>query len=245
MAGSELSTRALRVAPRWTLFAAGFLVAFLIVGFSVGFVDSAPSALSDNAKVLTGPSYQAFAALDGLAWIVIGATIWILAMMAQPTAALRARLAALSGVAIAVLGSLGGFIRLTLVPYLASQYIGASSTQQATVVVDFHTVQGLFGAAFTAGQFFQVTGFLFVASALLTIPGFPRWLAGWAAFPAATAGVLFIIDLLFPLTQPDFFGPILIVHIIIGTLGLFIALTIKLWKFQPAPRAPAGPISAV
>ncbi len=230
-----MSGLAIRLVSRVAL-ATGIVVLLLVImGIGLGGDVDSPQVLSSNPQSLLSPAYRAFATFDGLGWILIGAALWALSVLIEPFARLRSRVVALCGVAQLV-GGLGGFTRLEALPDLAARYISANPAQQITISDSYRTLYvGPINAMFTTGQIFQAAGFLLVASAALVVPRFPRWLAIWVGLPGVTAGLLFIIDIVAP-TSAVFF-PILLFHIIAGTVALQFALAARLWRFGPAGAA--------
>ncbi len=228
---TEMPRLATRLVSRVAL-ATGIVVLILVImAISLGGDTDSPQAFSSHPQSLLSPAYRAFATLDGLGWIFIGAALWALSVLIEPFAPLRSRVVALCGVAQLV-GGLGGFTRLEALPDLAARYISANPAQQTALLDSYRTLYvGPIDAMFTTGQIFQAAGFLLVATAALAVPRFPRWLAIYVGLPGVTAGLLLIIDILAP--GSSIFFPILLFHIIVGTVALQFVLAARLWRFGP------------
>ena len=199
------------------------LLVLTAVGSGTG--DDRPATFQAQPQSLTGLGYQTFTVLDALGWIFIGLIIWSLGVFIGPFSPSRSRLASVFGIATFV-GALGGFTRNQAVSGLAASYVSASPAQQTVILYTYNTLYNIINAMFTTGSIFQAAGFLLVASTLLAVPTFPRWLAAWVGIPGVTSSILFIIDIVAP--RSYIFVPIFLIYIIVGIIGLSFALAWRL-----------------
>lgn len=221
-----------RFLSRWALMTAlvvvGLFASFLIV---LGAAGSAPSDYAELAGAARRPgAYRAVGLLDFLVWFGIGGTLVALSCVLAHQAPIRAAFIAACGVG-QVVGALGGFIRLNAIGDLATRYAGATPDQQAGLVQSYLDLWQVIGAHFDAGSTLYGVAFLLVASAAVSVVGFPHWLAGWFGLSGLWAllsntlsfvGSPFQITDLFPL------------YMILGIAGLHLAIAAVFWRPSPA-----------
>ncbi|MDV3292807.1 MAG: DUF4386 domain-containing protein [Nitrososphaerales archaeon] len=211
------------------------IVDLLFLLTAAGFGNDSPQAFQAQPQALTSLGYQTFAVLDALWWILMGFVVWSLGVFIEQFSPSRGRLASVCGIATFV-GALGGFTRKWAVPGLAASSVSASPTQQTAILYTYDTLYNLTSAMFTTGIIFQAAGLLLVASALMVMPRFPRWLAALVAISGVTASILSVLDIV---ARTYIFFPILLIHIIVGSIGLQFALA---WRLR-RPLTDSMPVS--
>lgn len=226
------ASRWFRFLSRWALVTTLVVVALFASFFVVlGAAGSAPSDYAELAGAAHQPdAYRAVGVLDFLVWFGLGGTLVGLACVLAQQAPIRAAFIAACGVG-QVVGALGGFIRLNAVSDLATRYAGAAPDQQAEVVRSYLDLWLVIGAHFDAGSTLYGAGFLLVASAALSVVGFPRWLAGWFAlsgiWPLVSNTLSFVGS---PLQLTNLFP----LYMVLGIAGLHLAIAVAFWRRAPA-----------
>jgi len=169
-------------------------------------------------------------AFDLLVWSGLGGTLVALSCVLAQQAPIRAAFIAACGVG-QIVGVLGGFIRLNAVSDLATRYAVAAPDQQAGLVQSYLDLSQPIGAHFDAGSTLYGAGFLLVASAALSVVGFPRWLAGWFALSGSWA---LVSNALYAVGSPFQIRDLFPLYLILGIAGLHLAIAIVFWRRAPA-----------
>jgi hypothetical protein len=128
-------------------------------------------------------------------------------------------------------GILGPFVRVGATADLAARYATASAAQQPALLEVFRAFNeadtvmtyvafGLFGI-----------GCLLVAALTQAVAGFPRWLTVWFAV-AGIAGLAIVAALFVTGSIVPF--PVLGIQILIGVLGLHLAIALAFWRAVPS-----------
>ena len=226
------ASRWFRFLSRWalmtTLMVVGLFASFFMV---LGAAGSAPSDYAELVGAAQQPSaYRAVGVFDFLVWFGLGGTLVALSCVLAQQAPMRAAFIAACGVG-QVVGALGGFIRLTAISDLAARYADASADQQASLVRSYLDLWLVIGAHFDAGSTLYGAGFLLVASAALSVRGFPRWLAGWFGLSGIwplVSNTLSFVDSPFQVTG------LFPLYMILGIAGLHLAIAVAFWRRAPA-----------
>ncbi len=87
------------------------------------------------------------------------------------------------------------------------------------------------GAHFDAGSTLYGAGFLLVASAALSVVGFPRWLAGWFALSGSWA---LVSNALYFVGSPVQIRDLFPLYMILGIAGLHLVVAVAFWRRAPA-----------
>jgi hypothetical protein len=220
----------LRFLSRWALATALMVVGLFVVFFGGIGIASTDSALGQQyvelMQAVRNPGlYRVFTILDALAWLLTGGSLLVLAGICVSRVPIQAALIAACGIG-QLTGSLGGFMRLDGISDLAVRYASSAPDQQAAVLQSYLDLERIIGAHFHAGNLLQGVGFLLVAWAVLSHLSFPRWLGVWFAVP----GLLPLIQFALVAAGSPFSFPLLLVHLVIGLLGLHVALAWTLWR---------------
>ena len=231
---NDVSTRWLLFLPRWSLVAGLVILALPIVIF--GGVGQQPSdtALGEGyAELLQAARspamYRLGMTFDALGWLMIGGSLLTWATVLRRRAPIRAVFIAACGIG-QLTGMLGGFMRLNGVSELAKLYTATSPDQQTIVLRSYLDLWAVINSHFHAGNLIQGVGFLLVAWAAFSLAGFPRWLAIWLALP----GLLPLVQFILVAVGTPFSLPLIIFHVIIGTVALNFAMAVALWR--PSPK---------
>jgi hypothetical protein len=231
--GNE-TARWLRFLPRWSLVAGLVILALPIVIFGgIGQLASDNALGAEYAELLQAVRspgmYRVGMTLDAVGWLMIGGSLLTLAGILRRHAPIRAIFVAACGIA-QLTGSLGGFMRLNGISDLAAQYATAAPAQQAVLLESYLNLWRVIDSHFHAGNLLQGVGFLLVAWAVFSLSGFPRWLAIWLALP----GLLPLVQFILVAAGTPFSLPLIIFHVIVGTVALNFAMAIALWR--PSPK---------
>lgn len=223
---------------RWTLFAAlalvGVFVAFGALIAATGDAATGDFALFELVGASRSPAlHRVMGALDALAWLGIGGTLLGFAGLFAPWARRRAALLAACGVG-QLAGAVGAYMRLGAVNELGGRYAAAAAPdQQAALIQAQLTLAQIISAHFSLGQLLNGAGFLLLASAGLSLAGFPRWLAVWfglSGLYAVVAQVVFAAGS--TVLQPAF--PL---YAVVGLIAPFIAVAVAFWRRGPVLTA--------
>jgi len=171
---------------------------------------------------------------DALGWLLIGGILLSFAALAHSDAPARAIFVAACAIG-QLAGSLGGFMRLDGTSALAAHYASASAAEQAILQQSYIVLNAVIQSHFHAGQLLQGAGFLVAASVALGLAAFPRWLAFCVAIPGLTSLILFVVQL-----TAEFSFPLLLLHILVGIIGLPCALALTLWRESARQRGLAA-----
>lgn len=225
--------RWLRFLSRWALVTVLMSLGLFAVFFGgIGFQpsDNALGAeYTDLMQAVRSPAfYRLFTVFDALSWLMMGGTLLALASVIRSHGPIRAALIAACGIGM-LTGVLGGFMRLVGIGALATQYAAALPTQQSALLPSALALYEIISAHFVAGDLLHAAGCLLVASAAFALPAFPRWLAGWFIL----AGIL---DMLQGTTSGlgAFFFPVLLLTVVVGVMGLHVAIAVAFWRVSPA-----------
>lgn len=227
---NDLSVHWLRFLPRWSVLAGIVILALPIVIFGgVGQQESDNALGPDYAELLQAVRspglYRLAMTLDAVGWLMIGGSLLIWSGVLRHHAPIRA--AAIAACAIAqVSGSLGGFMRLNGISDIAMRYATATSDHQAILLESYLNLWRVINSHFHAGNLLQGVGFLFVAWAVFSLRGFPRWLNIWLLIP----GLLPIVQFTLVAAGAPFSLPLIVFHVIVGTVALNFAMAIVLWR---------------
>lgn len=222
--------RWLRLLPRWSLVAGFVILALPVVIFGgVGQQASDNVLGAEYAELLQAIRdpviYRVGMTLDAVGWLMIGGSLLILAGVLRRHAPIRASFIAVCGIA-QLTGSLGGFMRLNGISDLATHYAIAAPDQQAVLLESYLNLWRVINSFFHAGNLLQGAGFLLVAWAVFSLSSFPRWLAIWLALP----GLLPIAQFILVAAGAPFSLPLIIFHVVIGTVALNFAMAVALWR---------------
>lgn len=236
---NSLPARWLWFLPRWSALTGLVLLALPIVIF--GGVGQQPS---DNAlgqgyaelmQAVRSPGlYRVAMTLDAVAWLMIGGSLLTFSAVLGRHAPIRAVFIAAGGMG-QLTGVLGGFMRLNGVSELAKLYTAASPDQQTILLRSYLDLWAVINSHFHAGNLIQGLGFLLVAWAAFSLPGFPRWLAIWLVLP----GLLPLVQFSLVAAGAPFSLPLIIFHVMVGVVALNFAMAVALW------RPPAVLVSSV
>jgi Domain of unknown function (DUF4386) len=228
--------RWLRFLSRWALVTVFMVLALLLVYLGgIGFApsDNALGAeYSELLQAVRAPALHRLAmTFDASGWLTMGGTLLTLAIILSRHTPIRAMLIAACGMGLLV-GVVGGGIRLVGISGLAAQYASSAPAQQAALLSPTLALYEMFSALFVVGDVLAGAAFLLVASAAWGLPVFPRWLTGWLVL----AGVL---SLLQGVTSAvgAFSFPILLLTVVIGILGLHVAIAVAFWRVAPVSLA--------
>lgn len=222
---------------RWALFAALALVA-LFVAFGALLAATGDTAATDFAIVeLVGASrspalHRVMGALDLLVWLGIGGTLLGFAGLFAPWARRRAALLAACGVG-QLAGAVGAYMRLVSVNELAGRYAAAAPDQQAVLVQAQLTLFQIISAHFNLGQLLNGAGFLLLASAGLSLAGFPRWLAVWFGL----SGLYAVVAQVVLAAGSTALLPVFPLYAVVGLIAPFIAVAVAFWRRVPVLTA--------
>jgi hypothetical protein len=217
-----------RFFPRWCAGAALVLLGLPVVFFgALGVADSDEVLGPAYAELLQASravgAYRLAMVFDALGWAMIGGTLLVLGRLLERQAPVRA--AFVSACAVGqVAGVLGGFLRLDGYASLAERYPAATPEQLTALLDAFLALQRVVGACFHAGNLLQGAGFALAAWALLSLPGFPRWLAVWMVLP----GVLPLAQFVNVATGAPFSFPLILFHVVVGIIALHVAIAVAL-----------------
>ena len=223
-----------RLLARWSLAQASLAVGLLIV-FLVG-VGFDPALPADRAELVGASrslgSFRLAMVFDGLSWASVGGTLLIFAGLFAHSAPKRAVFAAACGAGM-VSGILGSTLRLDATSDLAGRYAAASPEQQTAIVDSYLLLAQVITSHFAAGHLMQILGFGLAASMALGTVGFPRWIALSLALLATSATAFFALDIV------DVFSfPLLIVHVLVFSIALNVAIALRLWNGLSASVPP-------
>jgi len=222
---------------RWTLFTALALVgAFVAFGALLAAAGDAP--MGDIAVFeLVGASrspvlHRVVGVFDVLVWLGTCGALLGFAGLFAPFARRRAALLAACGVG-QLAGAVGAYMRLGAVNELAGRYAAAAPDQQAALVQAQLTLFQIISAHFSLGQLLNGAGFLLLASAGLSLVGFPRWLAIWFGLSGLYAvGAQLVFAAGSTTLQPVF--PL---YAIVGLIAPFIAVAVAFSRRVPVLTA--------
>jgi hypothetical protein len=163
--------------------------------------------------------------IDAIIWILIGGILLALAGILRRHAPIRATFVAVSGVA-QLLGLLAGFLRLGATSDLASSYATAPADAQSLLLDAYLNLWRVIDAHYHVAVLFLAVGYLVAAWSLLSLPGFPRWLAAWMALPGLLAAVQFLLVT----SGVPFSRPINLAAAALGNVALNFAIAAALWR---------------
>jgi hypothetical protein len=166
-------------------------------------------------------AYRVAMVFETLLWLAFGITLVLLAGLLHRHAPRRAALIAAAGAGQAV-GMLTGCLRLALISPLAAQY----ASDPDTAIRLFPGSQRLAQAPWQAGSLILGVGFFMAATVAWTLPGFPRWLAGWMFIPALLPLVQFVVVA----TGHPFIVPLAIANNVVGYGAMSLAMALA---FRP------------
>lgn len=236
--------RLFRFLWRWSLILmllALASMAVFVVGIGSQATDSArgPENVELMQAVRRPVAYALQTASEAIYWLMMGGTLSSFARLFARRASLWAAFIVACGIG-QLAGSLGSFLRLTGVGYLANRFAIVNSGQQAALVQSFLDLNRVIPPLYAAGTLLCGAGFLIVAWAAWEWRGFPRWLTIWLAVHGFLGLALFGLRAigspgawLLPAILPD--G-------VIGLLGLQIALTVTFWR--PSAALVSGEVEA-
>lgn len=224
--------RWLRFLSRWALVTALMVIALLLIfGGGLGF------APSDNAlgleyrellqAVRVPAMYRLFTTFDAMGWLMMGGVLLIVSAILKNRAPIRARLIAACGIGL-LTGILGGVTRLVAISDLAARYAIATPPQQAVLLQATLTLFEIIAVFFVVGDILAGAGYLLVASVGFSPGAFPRWLAGWFVLAGALALLQGITSAL-----GAFSFPVLLLTLVVGVLGLHVAVAVAFWRPPP------------
>jgi len=227
------TTRWLRLLPRWSLVAGLVILALPVVIFGGVGQQASDNVLgaeyAELLQAIRNPGmYRVGMTLDAVGWLMIGGSLLILAGILRRHAPIRAIFIAACGIA-QLTGSLGGFMRLNGISDLAVHYATAAPDQRAVLLESYLNLWRVVNSQFHAGNLLQGAGFLLVAWAVFSLSGFPRWLAIWLALP----GLLPLVQFILVAAGTPFSLPLIIFHVIVGTVAMNFAIAIALWRPSP------------
>ncbi|GEM_PF-1818951 len=237
--GSSLSEPAtddlirwLRFLSRWALVTVFVGIALLLVYLGgIGFAQSDTALGAEYSELLQAvrvpTMYRLFTTFDATGWLMMGGVLMIVAAILKNHAPIRALLIAACGVGLFT-GILGGVMRLVGISDLAAHYAISTPTQQAVLLQPTLALYEVIGAHFVVGDVLAGVGYLLVASATFSLAAFPRWLTGWFVLAGA-------LSLLQGTTSAlgAFSFLILLPTIIVGVLGLHVAVAVAFWRPSP------------
>ena len=225
---------------RWTLLAAlayvGLFGAFGALLAAARDAGAADFALVEFVGASRSPAvHRLMAALDALVWLGIGGTLLGFAALFAPWARRRAALLAACGVG-QLAGVIGAYMQLGAVNELAVRYAAAAPDQQAALVQAHLTLAQIVSAHFGLGQLLYGAGFLLLASAGLSLGGFPRWLAAWFGL----SGIWSVTAQVFNVGGSAFFMSLFLVDAVAGLIAPFLAVAVVFWRRAPVLGASAA-----
>lgn len=220
----------LHLLPRWSLLLA--LTALLLpLVFIVGLGQQA----SDNAlgaayvellQAVRNPAMFRLAWLiDALVWLMLGVSLLVFAGALQRRAPIRAAFIAVCGLA-QLFGAFGSFLRLDGISDLAIRYATTATADQTVFLEAYLSLSRVIDSANHLGVLLQGLGFLLVASCLLSLRGFPRWLAIWLVLP----GILAISQFVLFITGAGYVFLLNIIGLLAGNIALNLAIAFALWR---------------
>jgi len=172
---------------RWSLLAGvviiGLMVAFVAGVLPAGQSGELPPKYFELAAAMKSPAiYRLTIALDIATWVALAGFFVALGAVLFRHAPVRGVLVAACGVG-QVSGLIGAFMRLNGTSGTAELYEGASPSRQEALLQSYSYVQSAFFSHFNAGSLLWGVALLLAASVVLSLEGFPRWLAVVIAVP--------------------------------------------------------------
>ncbi|MBA2534248.1 MAG: DUF4386 family protein [Rubrobacter sp.] len=142
-----------------------------------------PPKYFELAAAIESPAiYRLTIALDIATWVALGGFLVALGAVLSRSAPVRGVLVAACGIG-QVSGLIGAFIRLNGTSGTAELYEGASPGRQEAILPSYSYMQSAVFSHFNAGSLLWGVALLLVASVLVSLEGFPRWLAVVVALP--------------------------------------------------------------
>ena len=230
----------LRFLSRWTLTTVLMTLALVVVYLGgIGFAPSDTALGAEYSELLQAVRAPAIYRLamffDASGWLMMGGTLLILAAIVKTRAPIRSLLVAACGAGLLV-GVLGGVMRLTAIGDLAARYATGTPAQQTALLGPALAVYETVGALFVVGDMLAGAAYLLIASVAFAWAAFPRWLASWFVLAGS-------LSLLQGITSAigAFSFPILLLTVVVGVIGLHLAITLAFWRLSTeSVAAPAG-----
>lgn len=233
----------LRLLARWGLLTAVVLAGLIGTFFSaMGTISSQPGFGGGHDEVLMAAFvpglYRTAMIFDALGWLAMGGLLVIAGLALSREASVRGPLAAILGVT-AITGIIGAFLRLVVVGDLGKQFVAAASSDQASILSLYRTVNWIISAHFYAGHLTIGVGFLVLGSAALGVPWVPRAIRWLLFLPGLTTLGLLAGEVLLDV----FLFPVLLFHVVLlAVAGLALAYT---WWSVPLPISEAAAVEPV
>lgn len=159
------------------------MVAFLAGVLPAGQGGDLPLKYFELAAAIENPAiYRLTMALDIATWVAFRGFFVALGGVLFHHAPVRGALVAACGIG-QVSGMIGAFIRLNGTSGTAELYEGASPGRQEAILQSYSYMQSAVFSHFNAGSLLWGVALLLAASVLLSLEGFPRWLAIVVALP--------------------------------------------------------------
>ena len=219
----------LRFLSRWAaaMGLAGLaLIVVFVGGIGVAPADTAkgPEYMELMQAVRSPVLYRVAMLFDALGWALMSGTLVTLAVILRRHAPIRSTLTAACALGL-VSGVLGGFMRLIGVSHLARLYTSATPDQQISLLQAYLVLrEDVIGAHFAAGNVLAGAAYVLVAWSVLSLAGFPRWLALWLAITGILQLTLFALAAIGAFSFPFVLLTVLVL------IGANFALARTLWN---------------
>lgn len=220
----------LRFFPRWALIT-GLTTVIIPVLFLVGLGQQA----SDNAlgkefvellQAARSPyMFRAAWAFDAIVWLMLGGILISAAGLLRRHAPVRSTFILVCGIA-QLLGAFGSFTRLDGISDLAVHYSSALPNQQIGLLESYLNLSRVINSSNHISVLLQGIGYLLVSWGVLSMRGFPRWLATWLALP----GLLGIAQFCLFVTGAPYLFALNVIGLVAGNIALNFAIMITLWR---------------
>lgn len=221
---------------RWALISALAIVGLLLAFFvGVGFDPAVPQEYAELVQASRHPeAYRVAMLFDVAGWVGIGGLVLGFSGLLWRYAPLRSAFSAACGAGM-LTGIIGGLLRLNATSELAGRYATASAGQQAGMVQQYLVLNQIISSHFHAGQLLQLAALFLLASAALSVTGFPRWLGVWLVSLGTLVSVLFVVQAVLGM----FLFGLLLVYIVVY-LAFNVAVALRFWR--EAPELKGGPV---
>jgi uncharacterized protein YndB with AHSA1/START domain len=220
----------LRFLPRYSLLA-GLVCLCTPLTFMIG-IGANPADLAsgtdiaDLMQAIRAPdAYRLLMIFETLLWVAVAGTLAAISgLTARSTPRLSVLIALCSAGQLA--GVLGGLFRLNAILPFSARFAASTAADKSAWIESFRQMQGIANAYSHAGSLIQGMGFLLAALALFAFRDFPRWIAVWMLLPAVAPLIQFAVVA----TGRPFVTPLLLLHILVGYVGLSLAMAVGLWR---------------
>jgi hypothetical protein len=220
----------LRLFPRWALVT-GITTSIIPILFLGGM----GQIISDNALgqdyvelLLAARSpyiFRATWAVDAIVWLMLGGILISATGLLRRHAPIRSVIIFVCGIA-QLFGALGSFLRLDGIGDIAAQYLTALPEQQIELLDSYLNLLRVINSSNHIGVLLQGIGYLLVSWGVLSLRGFPRWLAVWFSLP----GFLAVAQFSLFLTGASYMFLLNVIGLVAGNIALNFATAITLWR---------------